>query len=521
MPAQIDATLDDLRLAWQRYKRDLRDRCFVDHPFLEQWIESDLDAWLSKIATELKQGYCPRSSKHCAVPKPGFMIRPGTVLEPEDAVVYTHLVATFFKQLQKEVKGIDVHVDIAYQLASSASSVDWTKRSFMIWRQWREKSLAALKKGARFVVFTDITGFYDNISIQKLISEVRRIGAAADIADLLQECLRKWSHPRDEGIPQGYSASDLLAKLFMTPADRRLRQDGYIHLRYVDDMRVFCGSKLQARNAIKHLSALMYARGLTLQSGKTEILNISRARTAIDGVTETIEELNTKLAKEIQTELESSGYVSPGELLNILAAREGPPPEVLEMAFTEHFGVGSGERFDTSLFHYLLVRLGKAQSLVALAYCLQSLSARPSETAYILSDFSEVELENDELEELITYMKSSEAIYDFQLFEILRWFYQEEEEDEDVIQLARMWSRDQNRDPWLRSYAIAYLGKFGDETDLEELEHGYEAATTDVERADRVAALRRVEKGRRNAFFARVSKDGLLVERSVRTTKKS
>lgn len=520
MPVQIDATIDDLTLAWRRYKRDLEDRCFVDHPLLVEWIELDLVGWLTKLQSELNQGYSPRPSKHCAVPKPGFMIRPATLLDPEDAVVYTHLVGSIYRQLQKDVKGIDNEVDIAYQLSSVSTSVEWTKHNFKIWRQWREKSLAALKTGTRFVVFTDITGFYDNISIQKLISEVRRIGASQAVADLLQDCLRKWSHPRDEGIPQGYSASDLLAKLFMTPADRRLRNQGYIHLRYVDDMRIFCGSQLQAKNAIKYLSALMYARGLTLQGGKTEILAKAKARTAIDGVSETIDGLNTKLKKEIESELKGMGYVSPGELVEILGKRAGPAPDVLERAFTEHFGVGSVEKFDGSLFHYLLVRLGKAKSRVAVSYCLQIFQARPSETAYVLNYFSEIHLQAEDISDLVAYMKSNEAIYDFQMYEILRWFYREDQKDEKVVELARVWSRDRNRDPWLRSYSIAYLGRFGDQTDLDELESGYADAVTEIERADRVAALRRAEKSRRNAFFARVSSDGLLVERSVRSAKK-
>jgi hypothetical protein len=64
-----------------------------------------------------------------------------------------------------------------------------------------------------------------------------------------------------------------------------------------------------------------------------------------------------------------------------------------------------------------------------------------------------------------------------------------------------------------------YLGRFGEQSDLEELEHGYESALTHVDPADRVAAVKRLEKSRRNAFYARVANDGLLVSRAVKVSK--
>ena len=116
----IKANIAELRLAWERYKRDLKDRCFVDHPLLETLIEQDLSSWLQDIQRKLEEGYNPQPSRSCSVPKPGFMIRPGITLEPADAVVYIFLVGKIFPLLQDECRGTDGKIDVAYRLATKS-----------------------------------------------------------------------------------------------------------------------------------------------------------------------------------------------------------------------------------------------------------------------------------------------------------------------------------------------------------------------------------------------------------------
>jgi hypothetical protein len=169
----VKSTIALLRLAWERYRRDLKDRCFVDHPVLETLIEQDLSSWLQDIQRKLEEAYNPQPSRSCLIPKPGFMIRPGMTLEPADAVVYTFLVGQIFPLLQTECRGTDGRIDIAYRLSSKSNSKEWTSHDFKIWRQWRAKSLRGLKRNVEYVVTTDITGYYDNIPIDKLASELR------------------------------------------------------------------------------------------------------------------------------------------------------------------------------------------------------------------------------------------------------------------------------------------------------------------------------------------------------------
>jgi hypothetical protein len=238
-----------------------------------------------------------------------------------------------------------------------------------------------------------------------------------------------------------------------------------------------------------------------------------QAQRKFSGVEEIITDLNQKLAAELS--LAEGGYIKPAEVLQALTQHAGPAPEVLERAFHEYFSFGSDVPFDPTLFHYLLVRLGKVGSRAAVTYCLDVLTTRPEETGQIFVYFAAVRLERDDQTIVAEYLGSDEAIYDYQSYQILRWFHKEQVSNGELLQLCRRWIADRNRDPWLRSYAFAYLRTFGSAPDWAQIEESYGEAMTELERADRVAAVERLERGRRNTFYARVAGHGKLVSRAV------
>jgi len=516
----FEASLEELRLAWARVKLDRPDRCFVDHPFLVKWVEWDLETWLDGLRAELAAGYVPRPCQLCAAPKAGSLVRPGAVLDIRDETVYNFLVGRFFAGICGVLKGSQGDPDVAYQLATEPDGPQWLEAGCRIWRQWRERSIEKLDQGASYVLVADITGFYDNIDIGKLVSDMRAIDDLGPELELLNDCLRRWATPRSRGIPQGYSASDILAKVYLSSVDSALRNEGFVHLRYVDDFRVFLRSKRDARRSILSLSRLVRGKGLNLQSAKTEILQRDQARTEIDDVTATIENVQEQLVRDMLA-LRAAGadYIPTSEVFSLLERRSGPPPEVLERTFLEHFSSSGGAKFHTSLFHYLLNRLGAARSLVAAEYCLEALRTRPEETHHVLRYLSRVNIQPSHVRTLVQYMQSPDAIYDYQLYQLVRWFYDHNLHEEVVTMLCRKWLHDHNRDQWLRSYCAAYLGEYGDRSDLENLESSYASLGTQLDKADVVAALRRRERSLRNAFYKRAAPDGELIRTAVALTK--
>jgi hypothetical protein len=297
--------------------------------------------------------------------------------------------------------------------------------------------------------------------------------------------------------------------------------DGYRHLRYVDDIRIFCRSKIEAKRAILSLSRHIHTRGLNLQSAKTEILSASDAFKKFDGVKPTVEGIQKELMTEIQMEIAEEGpYPDTPAIDRLLRKYKELPSAVLERTFEEYFAASNPAPFNKTLFHYLLNRIAKAKSRVAVNYCLDALRERPEETSYILKYFSEIGPSLPDVNSIVEYLISPMAIYDFQCYQLLKWFSEENLKEDRVLKYSRQVMKDLGRDLWLRSWSIDYLGSYGDIADLTSIESMYARCTSDFERADCVMALSRMEPGRRNAFYSSIKGDGQLVDRAIGMVKR-
>jgi hypothetical protein len=509
-------TLYELRLAWHRMQRDHPDKAFVTHPFQANWIEQDLDEWLESIAARIEKGYIPDASHPCPAPKPGFLIRPGSVLTIEDELAYTFLVGKLYPDLHKALWPKQGNPDIAHALPKSVGLESWIRSDWKVWSKWREDSVAHTQD-ARYVLTTDIVGFYDNIELVILSSDLKNLSAEEAHINLLLSCLNRWSQPRGRGIPQGYSASHILAKVYLLTLDSFLTDNDYKHLRYVDDIRIFCTEKVQTQQAIMAVGKFLSKRGLNLQGAKTKILSRQEALVEFDGVSGVIKGIQEKLTEELQAFLGVAGGSAPEyEVLAAIENSQDPPSHLLETAFQEHF---DGRHFNKTLFHYLLTRLGKAKSKIAVAYCIDAIASRPEETAPVLRYFAAVGLSADDVAAIEKYFRSKECIYDYQIYQFASWCASQNPIATEFVALARSWAFDGSLPDWVRSNAIAVLGEHGSYHDLETIEAQYDVQPTALTKADCIFACRRQEKSRRNAFYKKCENDGFFVRRAIHAAK--
>lgn len=417
------ADILDFDLAWRRVMYDRPDRCFGSHPYLIPVIEQSVPEWLGLVRDRVANGYAPSPCPVLPVPKGNWQVRPGAHLRLEDELVYNALVGSFLDDLIRALGPAQGDPDVAYQLADRPDRVAWVKRGVPIWKEWRERSKLRIIKGTEFVVFSDISAFYENVDLKRLISDLRALGLGGESEQLLANCLNRWAEPRGKGIPQGYSASDILAKAYLSSIDSNLQREGFNHLRYVDDIRIFCRDSLEAKRALLVLSELARTRGLNLQSAKTEVLRADRALHRVDGVTQIIENLNDELLAEIEVVVDES-YWAMSEMEKLAATDpEAPPAVLLDRAFESHFVDPAADGFNKSLFHFLLTRLGVVNSRHAVEYCLNLLPKKPEETPQILHYLGKVGLEDADHRRILQFLASPECIYEYQVFLILRHYY--------------------------------------------------------------------------------------------------
>ena len=97
-----------------------------------------------------------------------------------------------------------------------------------------------------------------------------------------------------------------------------------------------------------------------------------------------------------------------------------PPIEVITETFKTYFIHGTDDKFDKTLFHFLINRLIKEFDSSALDYCLANFEQHPEETSYFLKysksfddfDITIMDLPKTMKDFLISFLSSKESVYE-------------------------------------------------------------------------------------------------------------
>ncbi len=518
------ASLLDLRTAWGRVKDDIASRVFIRDPYSISLVESDLEALLEHRLSLIRDDkYVPESAYICDVPKGSGLIRPGAYLSYTDRLIYTACVGACFPAIHQRLKSSQGKTDFSYRLAALPSNPKWLKDRFTGWQDFRQRSLALIEAGAAYVVMTDITAFYENIDLSLLFSDLRSTGAPEEAINQLSACLNKWAQVPGRGIPQGQSPSDILAKLYLNNIDEKLRNIGYQHLRYVDDTRVFCSSLTQAKKVLVDLSRLLRRRGLNLQSAKSQIHRADDARAEIEEVTAVVNSVRTRFISEV---VKQTGYGNPymsvteaDEILD--ESPEGAPIEVIQETYQTYF-IDSTDRFNRTLFRFLLSRLGKQADGFAAKHCPSLLEEHPEETEAILEYLGRVEEVEEHESALLNLLTSNRLVYPYQVYQILQRFLEHSAAPSNaLVETVRAIGFDGSTPRYVKTYCRAFLGRFGSAADIKIIADSYDDTADPSEKVEIICAIGRLERGRRNSLLARVEKDGEMNLRAAKWVRAS
>jgi hypothetical protein len=257
---------------------------------------------------------------------------------------------------------------------------------------------------------------------------------------------------------------------------------------------------------------MLRLRGLNIQSQKTIILRSDAAIDEIDGVFKVLLSVIGRHRHEVEAAAGvDAKYMTERELqLELERTGTAPPTEALRSAYQAFF-VDPGNKFNVSLFHYLLRRLGDANDDFAALHSLELLETRPEETQYVLDYLSAVDAFGIADQRLLAFLRSEDAVYPYQHYLVVRWRANANQlPSEEVLRYVRLVERSDRTPSYLRSAARMFLGRFGSGTDLERLEERYAAAANDAEQAELICALARQERARRNGFVNRAKHDSIL-----------
>jgi hypothetical protein len=188
-------------------------------------------------------------------------------LEPIDCLIYT----AFAKAVSAKVEESRASPEVAcaYRLTDSYDRFFGDGSGFEVFRERCE----ALSNTHEFVLCTDIADFYNKIYLHRLQNALE-LAASSQIASAIENFLTILNTKASQGIPVGPAASIVMSEVTLNDVDKFLYTKGVEYVRYVDDFRIFGGSKGYLEKILQDLVIYLHeTQRLALNSSKTYILN--------------------------------------------------------------------------------------------------------------------------------------------------------------------------------------------------------------------------------------------------------
>lgn len=271
----------DIKNVLKQLNQDMRDDWFADALSYTDIFSSSQD--VCKTITDLLHeghGLYPSGGRRiCDIPKVGMGLRYAIETDFYDRFIYqaicSYLIPFYDKRLSNRVLG--------HRFDPYAQKKKYLfKHRIELWRTFEGITHVGLKDSG-FLLVTDISNYFENISVEHVIQSLYVELPLLNIDGLekqsiqnaittLKMLLEKWCFKQSHGLPQNRDTSSFLANMVLNQVDKSMVKRGYDYYRYVDDIRIVCTSDTQARIALGDLISELRQVGLNINSSKTDIL---------------------------------------------------------------------------------------------------------------------------------------------------------------------------------------------------------------------------------------------------------
>lgn len=273
---KMNVTLKELKLAYQRITtgRNIPYKRFYRHLYMTYQLA--LDENLKILRQKLMGSWQASKPLRIFTPKASGLQRPLTLLAMEDQIVLQLFTDRFEEKLYNRRKLIENNLVFSNILSKKKSSIFFFQDWRITYGYFQKKCEEHFNSGNRWIAHFDLAAYYDTISHEILIKKVAPRTSSNEPWKSFSKFLKVWSSPDDvdghgHGIPQGPIASDFLGEIFLLELDEKFKKEGVKYVRYVDDIRIFADSELNAQKAVVELEIFCRNHGLIPQGEKFAI----------------------------------------------------------------------------------------------------------------------------------------------------------------------------------------------------------------------------------------------------------
>lgn len=264
---------------YKQLRNDLRDDWFPDPILYSDMIDGGIVQ--ERITDNFDRNHgsyeaCDRSLFD--IPKPNFTLRYALEIGLEDRAIYHGICSYLIKHFDPLIPW---YVFSHRQNQNRPSDRYMFRNGVWDWRDFTEAVRSEVDP-TKHLLSTDLNNYFENIDIDVLKScfsdLIPKLQITSEVKScvrshlrLLFDCLNKWSYDGRRGLAQNRDASSFLANIYMLYVDQKMRAGGFKYFRYMDDIKIICANKLEARRALKELIIHLREIGLAVNAKKTVI----------------------------------------------------------------------------------------------------------------------------------------------------------------------------------------------------------------------------------------------------------
>jgi len=276
--AYINNVCLDIEKARKRIEVDIMDDWYHDPlRYIDLLNQNYLFKQLGKYFLGTK--YKATQAEIFYVPKKKFTLRQALVSPFIDRVIYMAAVGVLAEKLDNAI--IPNVFSARYNKYSPNQLIingveQWKKMQYKLTECANLKTENGdYKYGC--VLEIDLLNFYDNINKNLLNEKIQRVCETENeknAAKLLSDIVSKFS-TKESGLPQNSDASSLLATFYMNQVDVFMQHLVPAYYRFMDDVRIFCKDKYEARKILQTFEYEIRRCHLAVNSQKTKILTLT------------------------------------------------------------------------------------------------------------------------------------------------------------------------------------------------------------------------------------------------------
>jgi len=435
--------------------------------------------------------YLTRSLLTIDVPKDNFTIRPMARPEIQDWIIYQSLIDYLVPKIVPRIS----------KRSFSIINFKNPRRRIHAWQKFDEKDRNLYKSGYKYVVVTDISGYFENIDLEelrnKLINHIINtdIEAKKVIDFLYNDFLVPWSSGRvyNFGLPQGPTASAFLGDLYLDNVDREM-EDEQGYFRYMDDIRIFCKGEIEAKKSLVKLIKALRKYKLNINAKKTRILQENE-------IDKELFDPKKPILDSIQSAFESRNYAKIQAVIPILI-------DVLQGGFSDK------NPFSKRHINFAIFRISilKASGLdfnekLVIDLIIKNFVAKPQHADDFCSFLALFPQNKKVVEFLKSFLFSKENIYEWQEMHILRALLEMRVNiDRNLLKTFLNRFKDKNNHWAIRSLYGLLIGSYGKNTDRELLIDEFDSTELDELRKNIILAVQQLGIASRNKFYQKAQR---------------